>query len=328
MRTNNQLYTHISPAKTFYYDGLSFKEKTAYTNLMNAVKNKDSEALLGNLNEEELSNVTMSLHYDHPELFYIDFSKYQYSKTGMGTKILLKYRHYDQYQDVMNVVKKYLDEILKEKKTYDRLLKIADIFFEMTYNNTSRTEEHSIFDPVIRKSGVCEGFSLLFALLCHEARIECTCVTGNLDGRPHLWNIVELEGKLYNVDITTMISTYTSSGKLVKYGAVLVPNYILNKNVPELRFACYFLDRNPYQVSNRTFKDENSLLEVVKDNIEKGKDFTLFDISEKSPMSFQNINDAIMNKGLKTIRQVDRYLHCTISKSRVNSVIDFFNKFS
>lgn len=324
MRTNNQLYTHISPAASFYYDGLSFKERTAYTNLMNAVKNKDNEVLLGNLNEEEISNVVMSLHYDHPELYYIDFSKYKYSKTGMGTKLMLKYRHHEQSNEVMKIVGQYLNIINQEKRTYERLFKIVDVFLDMTYLNSGREEEHCIFDPVMRKSGVCEGFSLLFALLCHEARIQCTCVSGTLDGGPHLWNIVELEGKLYNVDITTMLSTYKGSNRLVNYGAVLVPNYMLEKNIPELRFACNFFDRNPYFSSSSFFKDEKSFTEVIEEKVKLGKDFTLLDISEKNPLSFQRINELIQNKGIRTIHQIDRYLHCKISKSSVKNIFDLF----
>ena len=48
---------------------------------------------------------------------------------------------------------------------------------------------------------VCEGYTRAFKLLCDELGYPCICVAGYARG-PHAWNMVQVAGKWYAVDVT------------------------------------------------------------------------------------------------------------------------------
>ena len=63
-----------------------------------------------------------------------------------------------------------------------------------------------VFDGDDSTQVVCEGYSKAFQYLCDLSDITCYTVTGDMDGGtgagPHMWNIVEQDGRYYMADIT------------------------------------------------------------------------------------------------------------------------------
>lgn len=62
-----------------------------------------------------------------------------------------------------------------------------------------------VFDNDMSTSVVCEGYAKAFQYLCDLSVFTdavCYTVTGDMDGGPHMWNIVTLGDKNYLVDVT------------------------------------------------------------------------------------------------------------------------------
>ena len=49
---------------------------------------------------------------------------------------------------------------------------------------------------------VCDGYARAFKLLCDELGYPCLCVAGTANGISHAWNIVQVGGQWYAVDVT------------------------------------------------------------------------------------------------------------------------------
>ena len=47
-----------------------------------------------------------------------------------------------------------------------------------------------------------QGIAAAFSALCMQADIPCIMVEGSVDGEKHFWNIVELDGRHYHVDVS------------------------------------------------------------------------------------------------------------------------------
>ena len=56
------------------------------------------------------------------------------------------------------------------------------------------------YGALINGSAIGEGYAMAYKALCDELGYECYVVVGELDGMPHAWNIVELDGYYYHVD--------------------------------------------------------------------------------------------------------------------------------
>lgn len=72
-------------------------------------------------------------------------------------------------------------------------------------NNTEYDKSYKIYDPyntLIKHTGVCEGYSLLAHKMFTIAGIKSIVIQGYGDGVAHGWNMVNLYGKWYHVDLT------------------------------------------------------------------------------------------------------------------------------
>ena len=63
-----------------------------------------------------------------------------------------------------------------------------------------------------------EGAALAYKLLCDHAGLSCTVVRGQLDGQPHFWNIVSLDGVYCHLDLSFGLFALTDA-ELTEAGA-------------------------------------------------------------------------------------------------------------
>lgn len=67
-----------------------------------------------------------------------------------------------------------------------------------SYVDDDAPERYNIIGALLQGQAVCEGISKAFAVLCHRIGIPCIVVFS----QTHMWNLVNLNGKLANVDAT------------------------------------------------------------------------------------------------------------------------------
>jgi hypothetical protein len=58
------------------------------------------------------------------------------------------------------------------------------------------------YGALLNRSAVSEGYAMAYKALCDELGINCYVVLGEYDGKPHAWNIVELNGDFYHIDVS------------------------------------------------------------------------------------------------------------------------------
>ena len=76
------------------------------------------------------------------------------------------------------------------------------------------------------KQSVCAGYSRTFQYLCKKAGIKCTYVPGDTD-EPHAWNLVELNGKYYWVDVTWGDPIYDDGTQTLNYHYFMTTDEVL-----------------------------------------------------------------------------------------------------
>ena len=57
------------------------------------------------------------------------------------------------------------------------------------------------YGALVNGSAIGEGYAMAYKALCDALDLECYVVLGTLDGKPHAWNIVQLGGYYYHVDV-------------------------------------------------------------------------------------------------------------------------------
>ncbi|MBQ2744102.1 MAG: hypothetical protein IJF37_00590 [Lachnospiraceae bacterium] len=105
------------------------------------------------------------------------------------------------------MAKKIVDGIIKSGMSdFEKAITIHDW---LTYNiDYDFTFTHYYEEETLRdRTGVCQGYALVYKMMCEMAGLEAGYVTGtgtNGSGQTesHAWNQVKIDGKWYNVDVT------------------------------------------------------------------------------------------------------------------------------
>lgn len=193
-----------------YKNLLNQQQINVYNQVYSAINQCDDSLfdLANPLSESSLEDTMNAVFNDHPELFWVNTAyKYAVDSAGMVRKMQLSYGinkadlskvKSDYTQAVNSIVSgasQYSDIWEKEKYIYDAICSMN------TYNESSAMNQ-SAYSALTGGSTVCAGYARAFQIICQQSGIPCYYVTGTSKGENHAWNIVYIDGKYYNVDLT------------------------------------------------------------------------------------------------------------------------------
>ena len=145
-----------------------------------------------------------------------DYLRYNYSRLIRRAykgkdyyRFEYEFSYLSSYEQELAVEEK-VQEILSELNIYDsdRETQIRSIYTYVTgnvkYDNMiyETFNVHSAYAAAIEGKAVCQGYSLLLYRLLQEIGIKNRMVAGEAGGVGHVWNIVEMDGRWYNLDAT------------------------------------------------------------------------------------------------------------------------------
>ncbi|HRL56640.1 MAG TPA: transglutaminase domain-containing protein [Lachnospira sp.] len=96
---------------------------------------------------------------------------------------------------VINGASSLTTDLDKEQYVYKALQNMC------VYDENSDMNQ-SAYSVLINGSSVCAGYSRAFQYIMQQLNIPCYFCTGYANGGYHAWNIVYIDGKYYNVDLS------------------------------------------------------------------------------------------------------------------------------
>lgn len=305
----------------YYYNKLNDNQKSIYKSLANGIKNLSNEIVLKNYKyidrQTSTSDVELAFTYfclDHPEVFYLNSN---YTVTNMtsiiGNRVFVRVSYSVQNVDELNLkidsINQVIEEYLKklENKTnfeaelfiHDELAKEIKYFSYSDINNVYG-KYHTIEGAFLEKKAVCDGLTKAVQILLSNVDIENIIVLGKLENIPHAWNMVKLEDKWYNLDITSNKSiALTSVQNAVIHSYFNVSDEVLNsthtfdnKNVVPVSKNLnneynYYIYKNKYISAKDDFKtkleqiilnNEDNIIEFYTENTDVNVHTVIHDI--------------------------------------------------
>lgn len=105
---------------------------------------------------------------------------------------------------------------------YEKIKFVNDYIVKNTvYSTQTVTSPHSAYTVAFEGKGVCQGYALLAQKMFQQLGIEAQYVVGEVDGEGHAWNLVQLDGQWYHLDVTWN-DPLPDRGNEVRYGYFLV----------------------------------------------------------------------------------------------------------
>ena len=175
--------------------------------LLAALMRMDSAIDVGahNPTKAELSAAMADIVYSTPELFYLDL-QYSYV-TGFDQRVRTVTPSYlysaaqvetmrSEYHEALSLV---VAGAPKDGSDFDKVLYLHDYFIKnYTYDQTLTIRDAYTF--LTGRTGVCQAYMLAFMAAARELGVLSVPVTS--DAMKHAWNLVQLDGAWYHVDIT------------------------------------------------------------------------------------------------------------------------------
>jgi len=175
--------------------------------LNNEILNMASEIDVSNfdLTEEKLAYIYNILAIHQLDISYTDSVSYSLNN-GKIYKLFPAYRHAEAdlgryLYDVNDNINEITSQIDRETMSdYEIVKTIHDYIIQNSRYVDSITSD-DLYNILLYKTAKCEGYSKLFTYICNKFDIETILVVGSTY-ETHMWNMVNLDGKWYHIDVT------------------------------------------------------------------------------------------------------------------------------
>lgn len=209
--TAQEVENDLKNKTSYYYNNLDDDQKIAYRLLYKAVMNFDETATV-QIPESDLSKIWTAVFYDNPEIFWVGY-EYEYLNYNKKIEITPTYLMTKlEADDITTRLDSKINEIVisaeQFETDYDKELFFHDYICRNAVYDKSTFEKvgHTAYSLLLDGKGICEGYSRAMQMLLDRVGIKNYLVTGNGtsngETQPHMWNIVEIDGKNYHLDVT------------------------------------------------------------------------------------------------------------------------------
>lgn len=317
------------------YSTLTAEEKKLYDDIVAGIEglrykicDEDAYTL------EEWSKIYGLVYMQEPRLFYMN-AKLKVGKLFYLTKDSAAINEMQKSIDA--VADKLVAEANGKSTTYEKLKVFHDYLvlnstFELKdeITNYNATIYNALGSGEAQGNIQCAGYAKAMQYLCDKAGIVSMVVTGETNkGQTHAWNVVDIDGKWYNLDATwddPILST--PNYKNIRYNFFLVPDsgihnithmHVGQKKLSNGNYITYFTppacvdnDQNYFVKSGKVYSDFDSADKAIRAEIERAaKDGTrTAQIAVSSKDIYKQLYDAKMDyntyaKGFSGVKGVN-----------------------
>ncbi len=191
-----------------YYHMLDDNEKELYRQIYaNAFAMTEKFKPCVEIFSTNLGRVMEAVFNDHPVLFWVETAYgCKYGPDGRVVEISLQYnetskkaeqskqKFEEKAEEILSVARTLSSDYEKEKYVHDRLAA------KVSYDSSAAMNQ-SAYSALVNGKTVCAGYARAFQYLMQQLGIPCYYCRG-YSGENHAWNIIELYGDYYNVDLT------------------------------------------------------------------------------------------------------------------------------
>ena len=124
--------------------------------------------------------------------------------TGGGGKVYVNFVYGSAGHDaeVESVIQSKYTEFAALPTAYDKVRAVHDYLCKRIVYTPDDFYSHTAYGALISGNAVCDGYALSFQRFMDVLGIPCYIATGVRNNEPHAWNLVQLDGQWYHIDVT------------------------------------------------------------------------------------------------------------------------------
>lgn len=192
------------------------------------------------LSKDELSNLTLLLSYECPELLQFSASdSITFYSDSVGNVVsaqlplALSREEYDAQYAVCQGVAEALAKKAEGMSEYEKELLAYNYITANCFYDYDAPNASTAYGALGDRQAKCDGISLAMKWICEEMGISCMVMAGNNAASPvgHAWNVICIDGTYYDLDVTNDVNSADRDYNY--YGAFNVSRYWIRSKYPE-----------------------------------------------------------------------------------------------
>lgn len=221
-----------SSKRRAYSSMVSESEKNLYANIVYALENLNIYVSNVPSNQNMVFNIFESVMTDYPEFFWVKpkvkFVTKMIGRSASSYRLEFSYID-DRNKEIISskqieidlAVKSILEKINDEISSYEKARYVYEyLILNTTYNE--KILDQSMYSILVKREGVCASYARAFQYLMNKLGIQASLVSGRikqdytisnvrtsysyfnpLNSSDHAWNIINIDGNWYHVDVTS-----------------------------------------------------------------------------------------------------------------------------
>lgn len=194
----------------YYYNHLNPTEQEAYTLITSQLPDFPERITVPNLTSDEVQEVYTAISYDNPEFFFLGNSC-QYMRFGalfyfQPSYKLTKDAYAQQMAAVEETANQLIAQVPADASDFEKELFVHDALGERADYATGSDTVYTPYGLLVDRKANCEGYSRTAQYLLKRLGVVCRVISGtgvNENGTEnHMWNVVTISGRDYNMDAT------------------------------------------------------------------------------------------------------------------------------
>lgn len=195
----------------YYFKQLDKNEKRAYREMLEGVKNREKEFYVTLSADKKVDKVYHAVLKDHPELFWAHNRETIYKTMFRGRDYCLFSPGYSYTEEEIKEISAAIEEAFSEVVSripqdggdYEKARTVYAYLIDLADYRVSE-DDQSIAGIFWKKSAVCAGYAGAAQYLLERLGVPCIYVEGDAadSEQNHAWNIVEIDGQNYYMDVT------------------------------------------------------------------------------------------------------------------------------
>ena len=182
----------------------------------------------------EIGTVYSEVLNKNPKYFYVGNTfYYSYSSDGLVVSLTVTYEgETNQVKEMADAYDQAVAKILAgtedswsnlEKALYVNDYLATHCQYDTTYS------KYSAYNALVDQTAVCQGYALAFLECMNQLNVPCELVTSN--SLNHAWNLVQVDGSWYHVDVTWNDPLEDRLGRARHYYFLKSENWFLDANL-------------------------------------------------------------------------------------------------
>lgn len=318
--------TTVSANENLCYNCLTKEQRRIYCILLTAANKMTTGWIsLGNCKstyQTDISVAYRAVMSDYPDLFWLPSSYFLGNRGKPYSDVLIAFCYHTDdsncdyiirtgdrdkmKSELETVVSSIIDGAKNFDSVYEKELYIHDRICEKaSYEVSSDPLIYTAYGALVSGKAVCEGYSRAMQLICSKIGIPCVLVYGDAQGEGHMWNVINVDGGWYHLDVTwddsnsEIYHTYFNlCDSEILESHTEYDTYIpqIDKTFPKeekynlLSYICDSTKLN-YFTYNNAFLDRSCVLttDTIRSEYLKGKNYAQLKVTDTSLLSELNI---------------------------------------